>query len=115
MLLGPRKRFLVVLFVVDAFFHTAQDLDLVDGFDAHSEVVFHKGLVHNRAADAHGDRADLKVGLAAHCGSRNGCATESEKLFGNVIGNLADVGNVLHLVTVYSERGETFLGVGGKD
>ena len=76
--LGPSESLLIVLFVVDAFFHTAEDLDLVNGFDAHTEVAFHHVLIDDGACDTHALGTDLEVGFALHRSNSDCCAAEAE-------------------------------------
>ena len=98
--------------VVDAFLHAAEDLDLVNGLNAQSQILFHEVLIHDGAADAHGDGTNLEVALAAHRGGGDGRAAEAEQLFLHVVGNLGDLIAVLHLVTVDAESGQALLCMG---
>ena len=111
---GPRKRLLELFLVVDALFHTAQNLDLVNRFDAHTEVLFHHALVHNGAGNAHALRADLQVGLATHGGNRHSGTAKAQQLLLHVLGHLGDLVTVLHLVAVNAKGRQTLLGVAGQ-
>ena len=91
MLFRPGKRFLIFFLVVDALFHTAQDFNLVYGFNAHTEVAFHHILVDNRACDTHALGANLQIGLTAHRCHCNSGTTESKQLFFYVFRNVRNL------------------------
>jgi len=101
--------------VVDALGHSAEDFNLVNGLNAHTEVGLDKVGVDNGAADTHADGADLQVGLAAHGGNGNCGAGETEELFLNVGGNVGYFVKVLNVVAVNAEGGKTLLGVGSEN
>ena len=109
--LRPGQGLFIGLVVVDALFHAAQDLDLVDGLDAQAQIFLHEVLIHDGAADAHGDGADLQIALAAHRGRRDGRPAEAQELFLHVVGDLGDLIAVLHLMAVDAEGGQPLLRV----
>ena len=109
MFLCPSESFLIVLFVVDAFFHAAKDLNLVNGFHTHTEVAFHHILIHDGACDTHALRTDLEIGFALHGSNRNSGTTEAKELFFYVFGDLGNLVAVLNLMTVDTECGKTLL------
>ena len=110
--LRPCQRLFIRLMVVDAFLHAAEDLDLVNGLDAQTQIFLHELLVDDGAADAHAHGTDLEVALAAHRGGSDGRAAEAQELFLHVVGNFGDLIAVLHLVAVDAEGGQTLLCVG---
>ena len=111
--LGPGKGFLEFLVVVDAAFHTADNLHLVYAFAAHSQVVFEEVGIHDGTGYAHTDCTYREIGLTPHTGGCDGGAGKAEELFAHVGGDAAVIG-ILDVVAVYPEGGKAFLGVGGK-
>ena len=65
-------------------------------------------MVDDGAADAHGDRTDLEIGLAAHCGSRNRRSAKAKELFFHILWNLPVV-LLLHIMTVNAKCRQAFL------
>ena len=101
--------------IVDALFHTAEDLNLVHGFHAHAEVFLNEPLVDDGTADTHAHRADLEIALPAHCSGCHGCTPEPEQLFADILRNIRHLIAFLHLMTVDTERRQTLLCVGGEN
>ena len=101
--------------VVDPLVEAADDLAHVDGLVAHAEVVLEEVRVDDRAADAHRDRADGKVGLAPHPGGGEARPGEAEDLLGDVGGDGLGVLQVLDVAAVDAEGGQALLVVGRED
>ena len=113
-LLGPGKRLLKLLMVVDAPFHAADNLHLVYAFAAHAQVVFEEVRVHDGTGDAHAHGADGQIRPAPQGGGGHGGAGKAEELFLH-IGRDGLVVSVLDVMSVDAEGGEALLGVGGED
>ena len=113
-LVGPGLELLVFLLIVDAQRHAADDFDLIDRLNAHPQVILDEVGVHDGAADAHGDGADLQIALAAHGGHSDGRAAEAQDLLGDVLGDLSR-GGFLHVAAIDTERRQALLGVGGQN
>ena len=100
--------------VIDAFFHAADDFHLIDGFDAHAEVVLNEFGVDDGTADAHADGTDLEIGFVAHGGCGDSGTAEPKELFTDVIGNPHVI--CFHdILAVNTEGGEALLGIGCED
>ena len=111
-LLRPGQCLFIGLMVVDALFHAAEDLDLVNGLHAQAQILLHEVLIHDGAADAHGDGADLQIALAPHRRDCDSGTAEAQQLFLHVVGDFRDLVAVLHLMAVDAEGGQALLGVG---
>ena len=109
----PFESSFVFLVIVNALGHTADDLDLVDRLDTHTEIVLNEARIDDRAADAHADRADLQIRLPSHLGDRQSRTAKAQELFAHVTRDLGRVG-ILHVVAVDAKGGQTLLRMGGK-
>ena len=115
MLASPRQRLLVLFLVVDALLHAAQYLYLVHGLDAQAQIVLHERLVHDGAADAHADRANLQIALAAHGSNRDSRTAKAKQLLLNILGDVSHLIAILHFVAIDAERRQTLLRMGGQN
>ena len=111
-LLRPCQRLFIGLMVVDTLFHAAEDLNLVNGLHTQAQILLHEVLIHDGAADAHGDGADLQIALAPHRRNCDSGTAEAQQLFLHVVGDFGDLIAVLHLMAVDAEGGQALLGVG---
>ena len=111
---SPGKCFLILGLAVDTFIHAADDLDLVDGFDPHAEILFKEIRIDLGSCDPHRNGSDLQIGFASH---RRGChsgASEAEQLLLYIIRDLL-CGRGLYVPAVDAECRQTFLCVSCQD
>ena len=105
----PCKSFLVLFLVVNAFFHTAKDLNFINGLNAHTEVLFHHILIDDGTGDTHTLGTDLEVGFAAHSSNSNSSTTKAEKFLFYIFRNLVNLIYVLNFVAINTECRKAFL------
>ena len=99
--------------VVDAPFHAADNLYLVNAFAAHAQVVFEEVRVHDGTGDAHAHGADGEVALSAHGCGCHGALGKAQDLFLHIGRNYLIIG-ILYVVSVDAEGGKALLGVCGQ-
>lgn len=108
---GPGQGLFKLLVVVDALIHPAEDLGLIHGLAAHSEVFLEQVLVQDAARDAHAHGTDLQIAVAPHTLGGNARLGKEQDLFPHVRGDLLVLG-VLHVVAVDAEGRPALLGIG---
>ena len=111
--LGPFKGFLKLFFIINSLFHTAENFNLVNAFNSHSEIFLKEFGVDNGAGYTHADRAYLQVGFAFHCGNCHGCSCKAEQFFSYIVGDCGII-RILHIFAVDAEGGQAFLRVGSQ-
>ena len=112
--LHPRHGAVELLAVINALLYATQNLDLIDRFHAHTEVILKEIRVDLRAGNAHAHRADLQVGLTLHGHGGDGGSAEAEQLFLHVCRNFG-CGCGLDVMPVNAECRQSLLRVRGKD
>ena len=114
-LLRPGKGSLDFLMIVNALFHTAENLDLIDGLHAHSQVLLHEGLVNDGSADSHTHGADLQIGFSSHSRGGDSGAAKAEQLLFYIIRDIIYVVLILDLMSVNAEGRQALLRVGSQN
>ena len=104
----------ILLMIVDSFIHATQNLCLVDTLIAHSQILLKECRIDDRTGDTHTHRADREVALAAHAGHSDSGAGKTQQLLGYICRNSIVV-QILNIVTVDTERRQTFLCVSGQN
>src|SRR5699024_11198988 len=110
---NPGQGLVVLLVVVDFQSDAADDLGQVAPLRPDAEVFLEHLGAAVAAHDAHGNAAQVDVGLVLHPAHRHGTPGKAQDLFLYVGGDLAVVG-VLHIMAVDGEGGQAFLSVGGQ-
>ena len=113
MLAGPCHSLLVLLGVVDALGHAADDFGEVNAFVAHTEIFLEEVGIDDTSGDAHTCRTHRQIRLAAHCSHSLGGTCKAQNLLSNV-GWDRVVLKVLDVVSVDAESRQALLGVCGE-
>ena len=107
-LASPLHGLLKLYVVVDAFCHAADDFGEVNALVAHTEILLEEVRIDDRTCDTHTCRTHREVRLAAHCSHCLSSACEAQNLLCYVSRDRV-VGEVLHVVSVDAECGQTLL------
>ena len=99
--------------VVDAEVHAAQDFYQVGILRADAEILLEEVGVDDGTGNAHAGVAQREVRLAAH-GGHGLCGTGKAQNFLSHVGGNRIIVQVLYVVAVDAEGGQSLLGVGGQ-
>ena len=61
MLSCPLVCLLIFFLIVDVFFHSAENFNLVNRLNSHAEIFLDEIGINRRSCDTHADRADLEI------------------------------------------------------
>ncbi len=109
--LRPGQGALILVMVVDALGHAADDLHLIHGLHAHPQPGLNEIAVDDRTADAHADRPDLQIGFPAHRRHGHRRAPEPQQLLFHIFRDRSVV-RVADLMAVDAECRKPLLRVG---
>ena len=111
--LRPRHRLLVFVLVVDFQLDATQNFDQIGVFRTHSEVVLEEIGIDNRASNAHTGVSKAQIRLSTHHRHSLRGTGEAKNFLSDIFRNRVVV-EVLHVVAIDAECGQTLLCVGGE-
>ena len=112
-LLCPCHSLGILLMVVNAFIHAAENFGLIHALVAHAQIFLEEVLVNDTACDTHALATNREIALATHCSnSKCGtCPTENLLLY---ISRDGVVGQVLNIMAIDAECRKTLLCMTGQ-
>ena len=112
-LIYPLHSALQLVVVVDAEVHAAEDFHEVNILGADAEILLEEIGIDDTSGDTHAGVAEREIGLSSHGGHGLSGASPTENLRGGIGGD-GIIGQVLHVVTIDAEGGQSLLGMGGE-
>ena len=112
--LRPLQGSLILFLIVDPFLHAAEDFHFIDRLYSHAQITLEEVLIHDGAADSHGDRSDLQIAHAPQGRDGNRRSRKPKQHLLHILRHRLVI-RFLHVPAVDAERGKTFLRMGRKD
>ena len=109
-LLGPCHGLGILLLVIDALGHAADNLGEVDRLAAQAQVLLEEVGIDDRARNAHRHAAHRQIAASAHGGYSLSGTGKAQQFVGHIGGD-GIVVDVLHIAPVNAEGGQSLLGM----
>ena len=110
----PFECLLKFFFIVDSFFHAADQFYFVHRFHTHTEILFQKCSIDDGATNSHCHRSNLQIRSSTHRCHCYCTSPKSQKLLLDIFRNLARGGR-LYFMPIDPKCWKTFLRVCCKD